>query len=267
MPSRSRKSDHCNRCRLFRPLCVCGIIAEMRPALASIQTRVVILMHVRELTLPTNTARLAENALPDCELRLRGGRDQPMPTEGLIVPERESVLLFPSDDAEVLTPEHAQGPRPLTLIVPDGSWRQGRKVASREPAVKGLRRVKLPPGPPSRYLLRKEPNEQSVSTFEAIARALGVLGGPRDGPLVQAKLEELFDLRIERTLWSRGLVKAEDCRFPIPPEAFEAFRRAGMRGGENSQRLLRERALASVGSLTDSQGDSAGTSARDSDPE
>jgi DTW domain-containing protein YfiP len=193
----------------------------------------VILMHVREVTLPTNTARLATASLANSELRLRGALDQAMPTDGLVVPDRQSLFLYPSDEARELGPALLDG-RPVTLIVPDGSWRQARKVAAREPALAGIPQVRLPPGPPSRYRLRKEPNEHALSTFEAIARALGVL----EGSEVRKALEDLFDLRVERTLWSRGLLKAEECRFGIPPEAYEAFYRDGCRGGENAKKLL-----------------------------
>lgn len=160
-----------------------------------------------------------------------------MPTEGLVTPERQSLLLYPSEQAVELTPALVAGlGRPVNLIVPDGSWRQARKVATREPALHGVAQVKLPPGPPSRYRLRKEPNERSVSTFEAIARALGIL----EGPQVQARLEDLFEMRVERTLWARGLLKTEDTRFGIPQEAFDAFYRDGCKGGEKSKRMLAE---------------------------
>jgi DTW domain-containing protein YfiP len=241
MPSRSRKTDHCLDCRLFRPFCVCEIIAETRLTLADVTTRVVVLMHVREVSLPTNTARLATAAIPGSELRLRGVIGQEMSTQGLIESERQSLLLYPSEDAIELNAEAVkQWDKPLTLLVPDGSWRQARKAAGRIAGLSDLPRVKLPPGPPSRYRLRKEPNERSVSTFEAIARALGQLEGEKRGPLVQHALEELFELRIERTLWSRGVIPTEECRFPIPPKVFEAFAAAGARGGEKSKAMLAE---------------------------
>ena len=223
---------------MFRPLCVCGIIAKTRLDLSQMRTHVVILMHVREVPLPTSTARLMVRALQNSEIRLRGVPDQPLKTEGLVVSERQSLLLYPSDEALELNAETlSRFDRPITLIVPDGSWRQARKVAVREPSLHGLPQVKLPAGPPSRYRLRKEPNEQSVSTFEAIARALGII----EGAAVQTQLEDLFDMRVERTLWSRGMLKEEECRFGIPQAAYDAFRVAGCRGGENAKRLLAER--------------------------
>jgi DTW domain-containing protein YfiP len=195
-------------------------------------------MHHREMGLTSNTARLAAGCLSHCEIRIRGDLSQPMSGEGMKVPERESLLLFPSEDAVELTPEFVAGlGRDAILVVPDGSWRQARKVPAREPAVAGMKRVKLPSGGgPSRYFLRREPNEWSVSTFEAIARALGVLEGPERGPQVQALLEQVFDLKIERSLWAKGLRAASECRFPIPQEAFDEYRRNGVIGGIMSGR-------------------------------
>ena len=63
-----------------------------------------------------------------------------------------------------------------------------------------LPRLALPPGPPSVYQLRVEPFEHGLATFEAIARALGILEG-RD---VQAALEKAFRLMVQRTLITRG---------------------------------------------------------------
>lgn len=233
MPCRSDRSNHCRVCHMNRPLCVCGLVAAARGELAEIlRTRVIVVMHHRELKLTTNTAQLAAGALPDCEIRIRGDLARPMSSDGMTVEGRESLLLFPSEDAVELTPEFVAGlGRDVILVVPDGSWRQARKVPTREPSVAGMKRVKLPPGGPSRYFLRREPNEWSVSTFEAIARALGVLEGPERGPVVQALLERIFDLKIERSLWAKGKVSAAESRFGIPQEAIDQYYRDGVAGG------------------------------------
>jgi DTW domain-containing protein YfiP len=137
----------------------------------SVQTRVIVLMHFTELKLTTNTARLASRALAGSEVRVRGRLDEPLSTEGIRELDRESLLLFPTDDAVELNPEFvASLEKRVTLIVPDGSWRQARKTVSREPGLLNIRRVKLPLGRPSEYRLRNEPHAHSVCTFEAIAR-------------------------------------------------------------------------------------------------
>jgi DTW domain-containing protein YfiP len=149
------------------------------------------------------------------------------------------VLLYPTDDAVELTEQAIQGlTRPITLIVPDGTWRQARKVAVREQALGSLLRVKLPPGPPSDYRLRYSPNEQRLCTFEAISRAIGLL----EGAHFQGALDLLFLKKVERMMWSRGKLAPEQCTTGIPEAAFIASRLAGIAG---SQKSISRSAIAS----------------------
>jgi DTW domain-containing protein YfiP len=74
----------------------------------------------------------------------------------------------------------------------------------RIPALACLPRLALPPGPPSAYRLRVEPHPEGLATFEAIARALGILEGPEDGPRIQAALERPFLAMVAGTLRTRG---------------------------------------------------------------
>jgi DTW domain-containing protein YfiP len=208
---------------MYRPICLCSEIPEIRLA-----TKLVVLMHYREQKLTTNTATLACLALPNSELHIRGELGERVDAESFLPVTGEAVLLYPTDDAIELNAESLQRlQKPLTLIVPDGSWRQARKVASREPALLSIKRVKLPPGPPSGYRLRHSPHEENLSTFEAISRAIGII----EGRAIQEKLDELFLKKVERMLWSRGKLKPQDALTVIPPEAIEASHIAGARGG------------------------------------
>jgi len=108
-------------------------------------------------------------------------------------------------------------PGPVNLIVPDGSWSQTRKFVRREPSLAGIPHVKLPGGPPSEYRLRIQPRETWLCTLEAIARGLGFL----ESYDVQQQLETLLRVMVERTLWSRGTIGADECTVGgIPEEAF-----------------------------------------------
>ncbi len=197
---RAKQAARCMRCRMHVDRCVCDAV----PTLPT-RSRVVVVMHKREWPKTTATSHLAALALPALEIRLRGVPGAPLDTRGLDDPERRTWLLFPSDDAALLTPALvAADPRPVTLVVPDGSWRQASKVAKREPGLRDLPRVRLPDLGPSRYRLRAEPRADGLATFEAISRALGILEGPKDGPRVRRALDALFDLMVRRTLESRG---------------------------------------------------------------
>jgi len=206
---RAGPTPRCVRCAMHERLCLC---AEIRPL--ELSTRVVIVTHAMELHRTTNTGRLAALALQNFELRIRGQRGSTFgeATRGVVDPGRRTLLLYPSEEAEVLAPDDAD-PRPVTLIVPDGNWSQARRVSRREPALKEVPRVRLPPGPPSRYRLRTHQDPQRLATLEAVARALGVLEGR--GP--QAELERVFTIMVERTLWTRGQLAAEKVSGGIPP--------------------------------------------------
>lgn len=225
--SRNHSPDRCDRCQIFRPLCICALAPRL-----GTRTRVVIFMHFRELSLTTNTARLAELALTDCEIRVRGRRERPVDATDLARdPAVWPLLLYPAENSTELTPAHfaraeADGKR-VALVVPDGNWRQGSKAARRTPGLEGVECVRLPPGPLSEYVLRSEPRPECVSTFEAIARGLGVL----EGKALEERLMEYFRVKIDRMLWARGLLATERVRGGVPQAAIDSFSIAGARGG------------------------------------
>jgi DTW domain-containing protein YfiP len=195
-----RPWDRCETCAMRKTLCICVDATACRNSI-SVNTRVVILMHYREATKTTNTGRLAGLAIPGCEIRQRGMEHAPMSTEGILCSERRALLLYPSDDAQILSPDFiAKDQRPVTLIVPDGNWRQASKVSHREKWLKDVPRVVLPRDGDTEYQLRVESKDGGLATFEAIARALGHL----DGPHVRERLEALFRLLVSRTLRSRA---------------------------------------------------------------
>jgi DTW domain-containing protein YfiP len=195
MGKRERAKNRCPVCLMSAPLCLC---AE-RPTLAT-TTAVILVMHHREVKMPTNTGRLAHQCLSNSALVLRGLEGAPARID-LAGAVGTPLLLHPTDDAVELDEAFtARVAPPYTLIVPDGSWRQASKMGQREEALRHVQRVKLAAGAPSRYRLRRETKPEGLATLEAIARALGVL----ESPAVEDALLAVFDLMVERTLRSRG---------------------------------------------------------------
>jgi tRNA pseudouridine65 synthase len=193
-----------------RALCLCAEIPRLE-----LTTRVVLIMHHREISRTTATGPLALRALANGELHVHGTRDAPLDLTSLHRQGRRVMLLFPSDDARPLTPELlVEDRRPVTLVVPDGNWRQASRAAKRIPGLAQAERVALVEGPPSRYRLRREPKEGGLATFEAIARALGIL----ESGDVQVRLEDVFLRMVERTLDTRGRPPAAGAAPPPAPE-------------------------------------------------
>lgn len=192
--NRAGRMPRCGRCGFHLRLCLC---AELQPL--DLATRVIVVSSEKEVLQPTNTGRLVPLALRGGEVRTVGRGAAPLCREHLGDPARRALLLFPRAGARELDPER-DDPRALTLVVPDGTWRAARRMTARQVALAALEPVCLPPGPPSRYGLRVHPSVDCLATFEAVARAVGLL----EGAEVRARLEHVFALFVERTLFSRG---------------------------------------------------------------
>ena len=198
MSVRKKYSERCERCRMRFELCICAEIPSLQLA-----TKVVVVVSKREVKIPTNTGRLATQALQNSALLVRGDQDQPYDLTEHLVEGGSHLLLYPSDDAQELTAEFAATlTRPCTLVVPDGNWRQTSKMRRRDPGMANLQVVKIAPGRMTEYKVRKESKAEGLATIEAIARALGVL----EGEGAQASLEAVLATMVSRTLASRGLV-------------------------------------------------------------
>ncbi len=193
---RGRQVVHrCLECALPLAACLC---ASAR--LLQLATRVIVFMHRREVHKTTNTARLVALTLANSELRTVGLPEDRVAYDGLEQAGRMALVLSPTAHSTELTLGLA-GALPITLIVPDGNWRQTRRMVCNEAQLARLPAVHLPAGLARRFELRKHPQPDRLSTFEAIARALGILEGPK----VQLELERILELKVQRTLRTRGL--------------------------------------------------------------
>ncbi|WP_445672114.1 tRNA-uridine aminocarboxypropyltransferase [Pseudomonas inefficax] len=179
----------CERCQ--RPLdhCLCPLI----PALDS-RTRVILLQHPSETSHALNTARLAALGLNNAELRVGEVFDDL--DQLLATPGYRPALLFPGDDAQVLSAYDKADAKPLLLIVPDGTWRKARKLLYLNPVLEALPRVTLGAVAPSRYRLRKAPEAGALSTIEAVVGALNALERPACFDALLAPFEALIEGQI-----------------------------------------------------------------------
>lgn len=207
----ARGQPRCERCALPPDLCLC---ADVRPL--ELATRVLVFLHRREVHKTTNTARMVPIALAHAEVRVVGEPQDRARFADIAPAGHRVLLLYPSPRSRPLT--RGSGAQPTTLVVPDGNWRQAQKLAVNEPQLAELEHVHLPEGPATSYVLRSHPDPRYLATFEAIARALGIL----ESEEVRRALERVLALKIERTLWTRSRPKAAELdaslarRRPLP---------------------------------------------------
>ncbi len=174
-------------------MCVCNDAAPLR-----LRTQLCVVVHYREAAKTTNTGTVAARLVADSKVVVHSQEYQPAAEPDFT--GRLPLLLFPSEDAQVLTPEHAKG-APVTLVVPDGSWSQARRMHRRVAWMSKLQHVTLPPSERrTAYRLRHSDREGGLATMEAIARALGIL----EGPEAEQTLERVFSLLVRRTMAARG---------------------------------------------------------------
>ncbi|HSC88232.1 MAG TPA: tRNA-uridine aminocarboxypropyltransferase, partial [Polyangiaceae bacterium] len=168
---RGRMAPRCAACGLLQPLCLCAL----REPLA-LGTQVVSVVHVLEARKSTTTSRLLPLALTQAECRIRGERDAPpFDAASLVTESHRTWLLFPAEEARELDDALlAEEPRPVRLVVPDGTWSQGAKLARRvrEAAGDQVTCVKLSQTAPSRYRLRRTERTDGLCTYEAVVEAL-----------------------------------------------------------------------------------------------
>ena len=194
----------CIRCGAAATRCICSSTEALKT-----RTKVVVIMHVFELKKPSNSARLLPVCLENAEVLVRGEKDRPMPTASLEDPDRELWVLFPSDDSEPLTQALVDSAaKPITLVVPDGTWPQARRIPNRVKELKNARRVRLAEAAPATMRLRHHPDPARMSTAEAVGRALAVIEGPEAGKHV----EDTFHRFATKLLEARGafLPKLDD---------------------------------------------------------
>lgn len=181
--------------------------------------QLLLVIHDREVSRPSNTGLLATQCLTNSLAWIRGVKgEEGLKYSDLADENYENFLLYPSADAQVLGTDLLPA-KPIRLIVPDGNWGQGSRTASRIRAQLNVKTVILPSGQTTRYRLRKELHKDGLATFEAIARAFGVL----ENVQVQEQMEHIFNIFIERNLFMRGQLSREQVYGGISDAAYKEW--------------------------------------------
>jgi DTW domain-containing protein YfiP len=155
-----------------------------------------VLRHNSEVTRLTNTGRWAVAALQGAEV-LDHARDE-APSDAAVaraLGSEPAWLLYWSPSAR-----RPSGALPRTIVVPDATWAQTRRMVQRIRPLRDLPRLALPP-PPSALRLRRPPRDGGMSTLEAMAGALEVLSAPAEAEA----LRRLHRAAVEKTLRLKGM--------------------------------------------------------------
>ena len=186
----------CPRCRIHQHHCFCEHILPFE-----IKSKLSLIVHVRELKLTSNTAYFVQQMLPrNSHFDIRGRMNEPLQASTVTQRMGHPLFLYPDEKSKILTREYVSTlPQNIHLIIPDGSWHQARKVHQREPEFQSIQTVRLQDDLRGEYKLRSAPDPRFLSTYEAIAHALGVI----EGDEVRDKLMTFFRIFVKSVWHSR----------------------------------------------------------------
>jgi DTW domain-containing protein len=197
-----RDPTPCPACRLQGWLCVCALAPRLH-----LRTPLVLVAHVRDLGRTSNTVRLLELAVRGTAVLCHGATPTPTDPAAHLPANRTPLVLFPGHGARPLTPELVAAlPSPPALVVPDGNWRQASRMVKRLPLLAGAVKVALPDRAFAGPAVRRNHEGHHMSTYEAVAQALGIL----EGDAVAGPLFDFYRRATDRLLLVRGKLTLRD---------------------------------------------------------
>ncbi|MBU0929215.1 MAG: DTW domain-containing protein [Spirochaetes bacterium] len=167
-PPEPEYREVCYACRRPKALCLCPSEPPLRT-----RTRVVLLMHPMEYKREKcATGRLTCLNLANSEM-IPGLRFDENPRYRALVddPANYPVLLYPGKDAFDLSsggfPSGELGGRRLVVFLVDSTWACAKSILRESPGLLSLPCVKFTPTIPSRYVIKRQPAPNCLSTIEA----------------------------------------------------------------------------------------------------
>lgn len=165
--------ETCYRCFWPKAHCWCASIEPMRT-----RTRFVLLMHPKEWKREkAATGRLTHLCLADSEAHMALECDAHPAVQAILRdPASYPVLLYPGEGARDLSrgalTASDLGDRRLVVFLLDATWGRARKMLKLAPGLQRLPRVTLSASAPSRYVIKRQPQEGCLSTLEAVHETL-----------------------------------------------------------------------------------------------
>ncbi|WP_299692050.1 DTW domain-containing protein [uncultured Vibrio sp.] len=162
----------------FTHQCICHLIPS-----AQSQTELVLLTHENELSRDTNTGKLLQQSLHQCQPMVWHRKTPPAELIALLEDEtRQPFLLFPSaqsiecQQAVMTIAKHRQ---PLFIIL-DGTWQEAKKMLNKSSWLQSVPQVHLNISSESSYTLRRNQDSGHLCTCEVGIALLETLGESED---------------------------------------------------------------------------------------
>lgn len=139
----------------------------------TVATKLVFLTHIHEYKkVKLGTGRLAFLSIAESELHVGVAFDEIPAVQALIRdPRYRPMLLYPGPTARdlgegTITAAELDGRRLLVFLL-DATWTLSRKMLKLSPSLQALPRIMFSPREKSRFVIKRQPNAQCLSTLEA----------------------------------------------------------------------------------------------------
>lgn len=181
----------CYGCALPETYCACS-----NETISSLPVRFALLLHENEPGRPSNTSRLITQLFPDSCSFTWQRKEPPQALIDMIQSEQyQPWLLFPADRPDLterLRPYESASERTPLIIVPDGTWKEVRKMVRKSPWLDPIPLLALNPTAPTRYTLRRNPDANHLCTAETVAEVLRVVNAPKAADLLDQRLDRFL---------------------------------------------------------------------------
>lgn len=239
----------CYRCDKPLVTCICASLIRVDN-----RVPVLVLQHPRERLHPIGTARFARLGLENVRVEVAwdARRREDEPPSWL---REGSALLYPTASARDLR-ELDAAERPGQLVVLDGTWNTARTLYRDKRWLHRLPHYRCSPSAPGRYRLRREPQDDYLSTIEAIVDALRILEPDTAGlDALLGAFDAMIDGQIAYIERRIGRARRLERRRPrselrVPHALVEGFERVIVCYGEPSRPLCeRDREFVYFGAV------------------
>ncbi|MFT6630405.1 MAG: DTW domain-containing protein YfiP [Bacteriovoracaceae bacterium] len=163
------KRKTCENCLRPVTVCYCNEIQRQDNSIS-----IIILQHPDEAGHPLGTGQMACLTFSNCQKFTGINFDNDQYFQSIIA-IKNAAILYPSEAAMTLKNITQSSKSIELLIVLDGTWRKAKRIYEATSSIQSLPKVQLPKNYESKYLIRKAPKSNYLSTFESITYSLNIL--------------------------------------------------------------------------------------------
>ena len=179
-------SDFCPVCKLYNDICICSEIKEF-----TLDTRISILMHIKEKRKVSNTGKIANLCLSNSQVIYKGEKYPTTDIEDLISEDHINLILYPDATSELNKEFIAECDKPINLILLDGNYNQAGKMFRLERTLRRAKTIRLPLGQIRKCKLRSPLHPEQISTIEAIINSLEIIGDSKANEYMEYLFNEM----------------------------------------------------------------------------